>query len=70
MRNPDFCICENKGAVTAKLISAFFSQHGYTIPLLKSETSSFYPSSVAAHAGLCRTWSEAAKTGFVASRLI
>ena len=38
-----------------------------TIPrLFKSEISSFYPSSVAAQAGLCQTWSETPKTGFLA----
>ena len=37
-----------------------------TIPLLpKFEISSLYPSSVAVQPGLCRTWSEALKTGFL-----
>ena len=55
-------------AVTAKLISTFFHYTDSTIPLfLKSEISSFYPSSVAAQAGLCQTWSETPKTGFLPS---
>ena len=41
-----------------------------SIPLLKSEISGLYLSSVATQAGLCRTWSETPKTGFLASRLI
>ena len=38
--------------------------------LPKSEISSFWPSAVAAHAGLCQTGSETPKTRFLASRLI
>ena len=49
MRKPDFCLCENKGAVTAKLISAFV----FATRLPKSECSSFLLSSVAVQAGLC-----------------
>ena len=42
-----------------------------TIPLLpKSEISSLQPSSVAVQPGLCRTWSETPKTGFLTTRLI
>ena len=42
-----------------------------TIPLLsKSKISSFYPSSVVVQPGLCRTWSETPKTGFLTTRLI
>ena len=42
-----------------------------TIPLLsKSKISSLYPSSVAAQPGLCGTWSETPKTGFLTTRLI
>ena len=33
------------------------------------EISRFYASSVAAQAGLCQSWSEAPKTGFLTSRL-
>ena len=39
-------------------------------PLLpKSEISSLYPSSVAVQPGLCWTWSETPKTGFLTTRL-
>ena len=42
-----------------------------TIPLLpKSEISSLSPSSVTVQPGLCRTWSETLKTGFLTTRLI
>ena len=41
-----------------------------TIPLLpQSEISSLFPSSVAVQPGLCRTWSETLKTGFLTTRL-
>ena len=33
------------------------------------KSSSLYPSSVTANAGLCQTWSEIPKAGFLASRL-
>ena len=42
-----------------------------TIPLLlKSEISSPLPSSVIVQPGLCQTWSETQKTGFLTTRLI
>ena len=71
MRKLDFCLGENKDAincaVTAQLISAFVLRYtDSTIPLLlKSEISSFYPSSVTVQAGLCRTLLETGKTVFV-----
>ena len=37
--------------------------------LLKSEISSFYPSSEAAQTGFCQTWWETPKTGFLVSWL-
>ena len=37
--------------------------------LSKSEISSLNPSSVAVQPGLCRTWSEIPKTGFLTTRL-
>ena len=41
-----------------------------TIPLLsKSESSCFQPSSVAVQPGLCQTWSDTPKTGFLTTRL-
>ena len=71
VRKPDFALAKTKAkisfVVTAKLFSAFVD----TISLLlKSEISSFLPTSVTVQVGLCRTWSETLKTGFLASRLI
>ena len=74
MRKPDFCICENKAAdqlcgnrkTDQRLCFRYMDS---TIPLLpKSEISSLYPS-VISQPGLCRTWSETPKTGFLAPRL-
>ena len=73
MRKPDFCLGENKGADQLREADQrlCFRYSDSTIPLLlKSEISSFYLSSVAAQAGLCQTWSETPKTGFLTSRLI
>ena len=76
MRKLDFCICENKDAdllrgnreADQRLC---FRSTDRTIPLLpKSEISRFKPSSVAVQPGLCRTWSETPKTGFLTTRLI
>ena len=75
IRKPDFCLCENKGTYqlhsNCEADQRLCFRYTYrTIPLLfKSEISSFYPSSVAAQASLCRTWSETPKTGFLVSRL-
>ena len=75
VRKPDFCICKNKDAdqlrgnreADQRLC---FRYTDSTIPLLsKSEISSLLPSSVAVQPGLCRTWSETPKTGFLTSRL-
>ena len=76
MRKPVFCICENKDAdqlrgnreADQRLC---FRHTDCAIPLLsKSEISSSWPSSVAVQPGLCRTWSETPKTGFLTTRLI
>ena len=76
MRKLAFCICENKDAdqlcgdreADQRLC---FPYTDSTIPLvLKSEISSLYPSSVVVQPGLCRTWSETPKTGFLRTRLI
>ena len=76
MRKPDFCLCENKGAdqlcsnCTADQRLCFRYMDS-TIPLLpKSKISSILPYSLTVQAGLCQTWSETLKTGFLASRLI
>ena len=71
-----FCLYKNKD--TDQLCSPCtadkhlgFRYTNSTIPfLLKSEISSLKPTSVNVQAGLCRTWSEAQKTGFLASQPI
>ena len=76
MRKPDFCISENEGAdqlrsnwaADQRLCIRYINS---TIPLPpKSKISSIYPTSVALQPGLCHTWSETPKIGFLASRLI
>ena len=75
MRKPAFCICENKDADQLRIKCAAdqrlcFRYTDIKIPLLsKSEISSLKPSSVAIQPGLCRTWSEYPKTGFLTTRL-
>ena len=76
MRKPAFCIWENKD--TDQLRGNHeadqrlcFCHTDSTIPLQpKSEISSLHPSSVSAQLGLCQTWSETPKTGFLTTRLI
>ena len=71
MRKPAFCICENKGtgqlhANHAAELYVCFHFIDSTIPLLPtSEISNFKPSSVAVQHGLCWTWPETLKTGFL-----
>ena len=76
MRKPAFCICENKDAdqlrgnreADQRLC---FRYSDSSIPLLpKSKISSLWPSSVTVQPGLCGTWSETPKTGFLTTRLI
>ena len=76
VRKPAFCLCENKDAdqlrgnreADQRLC---FRYTDSTIPLLpKDEISSFKPSCVIVQPGLCRTWSETPKTGFLMTRLI
>ena len=75
-RKPDFCLCENKGADQLRSNCEAdqrlcFRYTGSTLSLLiKSEISSFYAASGTVHVGLCQTWSETPKTGFLVSRLI
>ena len=76
MRKPAFCKCENKGAdqlrgnrkADQRLCFRYIDG---AIPLLpKYEISSFWPSCVVVQLGLCGTWSEPLKTGFLTTRLI
>ena len=75
VRKPDFCLCKNKGADQLRSNCEAdqrlcFRYSDSTIPLLlKSEISSFWLFSELVQAGLCRTWSETPKTGFLTSRL-
>ena len=75
MRKPAFCICKNIDAdqlrgnreADQRLC---FRYTDSTIPLLpKSEISNLQPSSVAVQPGLCGTWSETPKTGFLTTWL-
>ena len=76
MRKPAFCICGNKGedqlcgnrTDDQRLCFCYIDS---TIPLLsKSKSSNLETSSVAIQNGLCLTWSETPKTGFLMTRLI
>ena len=68
MRKPDFCLCENKDAdqlcskCTADKRLCFRYTDSAIPPLLIS-------ASMTAQVGLCQTWSEIPKTGFLVSRL-
>ena len=76
MRKPAFYICGSKGAdqlcryYTADQRLYFRYIHRMIPLLLKSEISSLYTSSVVVQPGLCPTWSETPKTGFLTTRLI
>ena len=76
MRKPAFCIWENKDADQLSGNHEAdqhlcFRYSDSTIPLLPtSEISSLYISSVAVQPGLCQTWSETPKNGFLTTRLI
>ena len=81
MRKAAFCICVNKGADQLHGADQLQGNHAAdqhlcfrytysTIPLLpKSEISSLQPFPVVEQPGLCRTWLETQKTGFVVKRL-
>ena len=71
MRKPFFAFEKTKTqisfAVTAKLISAFIFAAHIVQPLffLNPKFISLWLSSVAAQTGLCRTWTETPKNGFL-----
>ena len=75
MSKPAFYICENKGADQLPRDQAAdqhfcFHYIDSTIPLLpKSEILKLKPSSVVIQPGVCRTWSETPKTGFLMTQL-
>ena len=67
VRKRAFRICETDKDADQRLC---FRYTDSTIPLLPtSEISSLKPSSVVVQPGLCRTWSETPKTGFLRTRL-
>ena len=76
MRKPAFCTCENKDAdqlrgnreADQRLCFRYIASTILLLP--KYEISSFWISSMAAQPGLCETWSESPKTGFLTTRLI
>ena len=76
MGKPTICIGENKDADQLRGYREAdqrlcFRYSDSTIPLLlKSEISSFQLFCVLVQVGLCQTWSETPKTGFLTSRLI
>ena len=76
MRKPAFCICENKDADQLRGNREAdqrlrFRYTDSTIPQLPiSKISSLLLSSVAVQPGLCQTWLETPKTGFLTTRLI
>ena len=73
MRKPVFCICKNKDSDQPRGNDQrlCFRYTDSTILLLPIyEISSLLPSCVVAQAGLCRTWSETPKTGFLTTRPI
>ena len=75
VRKPAFCICENKdadqlrGNREADQRLCFRYTDSTILLLPKSEISNLLPSCVAVQVGLCRTWSETSKTGFLRTRL-
>ena len=75
VRKLAFCICENKDADQLRRNREAdqrlcFRYMDSTIPLLsESEITSLCASSVAVQPGLCQTWSETPKTGFLRTRL-
>ena len=75
MKKPAFCICENKDADQLRSDCAAdqrlcFHYMDSTVPLLsKFEISSLNPSSVGLQPGLCHTWLETPKPGFLTTRL-
>ena len=76
MRELDFCKYKNKDVdqlcskCTADLHLCFRSMDNTMSLLLISKISSIKHSSVTVQIGMCQTWSETLKTGFLTSQLI
>ena len=76
MKKTAFCICENKDADQLRGNREadqrlYFRYTDSTNPLLSiHKIPSLLPSSVSVQPGLCWTWSETLKTGFLIRRLI
>ena len=76
MGKPTICICENKGAdqlrsnCKADQHLCFHYTDSTILLLLESEISIFQPASVTVQVGLCQTWSETPKSGFLASLML
>ena len=75
MRKSDFCICENKDADQLRgnreadqHLCVHYTERTITL-LPKSEISSLW-TPVVIQPGLCQTWLETPKTGFLTTRLI
>ena len=75
MRKPDFYTCENQdadqlcGDRTADQRLCFRYMDRINSLLLKSKIPRLLVSSVVVQPGLCRTWSDTPKTGFLTTRL-
>ena len=75
LRNPDFCLREHKGAdqlrsnCEADQRYCFRYTDSTISVLLNAGISSFLPASATVQAGLCETWSETPKTGFLEAQL-
>ena len=78
VRKPTSCICENKDAdqlrgnreADQRLCFRYIDGTIYPLPIYMYEISSLWPSSMAVQPGLCGTWSETPKTGFLRTRLM
>ena len=68
MRKPAFCIYNNYAKQRRRSAAPLFCCIDSAVPLLLKPLDIFC--SVAVQPGLCRTWSETPKTGFLTSRLM
>ena len=68
MRKPVYAICEHPHSLISAFVVRCLDSMIYLVSI--SEISSLHLVSVAAQAGLCLTWSQTSKTGFLMMRLI